>query len=99
MKEKLRTLKNPTKEVLSHHQKQVGSNTNKVRNSKVTQVVSLLNNTMPMPKLMIDLAAPSTGGSTDVINNNDSAEALFKNNLAKMAKGYRQSSTNSNPLK
>jgi hypothetical protein len=37
---------------------------------------------MPMPKLMIDLAAPSTGGSVDVINtNNDSAEALFKNNL------------------
>lgn len=57
-------------------------NSNKVRNQKVTQVVSLLNNTMPMPKLMIDLAAPSTGGSVDVINtNNDSAEALFKNNL------------------
>lgn len=71
---------------------------NKVRNSKVTQVVSLLNNTMPMPKLMIDLAAPSTGGSVDVVNN-DSAEALFKNNLARVAKGYRQNSTNSNPLK
>ena len=61
---------------------------NKLKNSKVTQVVSLLNNTMPMPKLMIDLAAPSTGGSTDIVNN-DSAEALFKNNLAKVAKNCR----------
>lgn len=49
---------------------------------------------------MIDLAAPSTGGSVDVVNtNNDSAEALFKNNLTRVAKNYRQNSTNSNPLK
>ena len=60
----------------------------------------MLNNTMPMPKLMIDLAAPSTGGSVDIVNtNNDSAEALFKNNLTRVAKNYRQNSTNSNPLK
>ena len=50
----------------------------------------MLNNTMPMPKLMIDLAAPSTGGSVDIVNtNNDSAEALFKNNLTRVAKNYR----------
>ena len=74
-----------------------GANANsKFRSSKVTTVVSLLNNTMPMPKLMIDLAAPSTGGSTDVVHH-DSAEALFKNNLARVAKNYRQTSIHSNP--
>ena len=37
--------------------------------NKVPTAVSLLNNTMPMPmtKLKIDLASPSTGGSTDVV--------------------------------
>lgn len=64
----------------------VNSNSKVVRNAKVTQVVSLLNNTMPMPKLMIDLAAPSTGGSIDVVVNNESAETLFKKNLANLAK-------------
>lgn len=49
----------------------------------------MLNNTMPMPKLMIDLgASPSTGGSTDIINNGvvnsavNSASKKDKNSLA-----------------
>jgi len=89
MKDKLKSLKNPPKDVPTHHQKQVGGAAcSKSKSTKVTAVVSLLNNTMPMPKLMIDLAAPSTGGSTDIVNN-ESAEALFKNNLARVAKNQR----------
>ena len=49
---------------------------------------------MPMPKLMIDLASPSTGGSTDVVagttrHQNNSAQTtkeIFKNNLVRAAK-------------
>ena len=51
---------------------------------------------MPMPKLMIDLASPSTGGSTDVIagatkvpgrgQESISKKDVFKNNLARAAK-------------
>ena len=41
--------------------------TQKVRTQKMPAAFNLLNNTMPMPKLMIDLATPSTGGSTDVV--------------------------------
>jgi len=49
-----------------------------------------------MPKLMIDLASPSTGGSTDVIagatkvpgqgQESISKKDVFKNNLARAAK-------------
>jgi len=49
-----------------------------------------------MPKLMIDLASPSTGGSTDVIagatkvpgqgQDSISKKDVFKNNLARAAK-------------
>lgn len=37
--------------------------------------LNLLNNTMPMPKLMIDLASPSTGGSTDVVSGGGTTKA------------------------
>ena len=48
-----------------------------------------------MPKLMIDLASPSTGGSTDVnaggitkatFGLGNSTKEIFKNNLARVAK-------------
>jgi len=69
-----------------------------VRAQKVPTALNLLNNTMPMPKLMIDLASPSTGGSTDLVSgtktvtgqaNNAQAyhkRETFKNNLARVAK-------------
>lgn len=65
--------------------------TNKVRTQKVPTAISLLNNTMPMPMLKIDLASPSTGGSTDVgvyaTNTGGIAQKdIFKNNLARVAK-------------
>ena len=46
---------------------------------------------MPMPMLKIDLASPSTGGSTDVgvyaTNTGGIAQKdIFKNNLARVAK-------------
>ena len=68
-----------------------------MRTQKLPTALNLLNNTMPMPKLMIDLASPSTGGSTDVISGTKtatgqagglsiSAKDVFKNNLARAAK-------------
>ena len=59
--------------------------------------LNLLNNTMPMPKLLIDLASPSTGGSTDIVSGTKtatgqtatlsiSAKDVFKNNLVRAAK-------------
>ena len=77
--------KHSTKDAVSYNQKPIVFNATKVKSQKVKQVVSLLNNTMPMPKLMIDLGAPSTGGSTDVIQQRESAEAIFKNNLKMLA--------------
>ena len=46
---------------------------------------------MPMPKLKIDLASPSTGGSTDIgvyatKTGGIASKDVFKNNLARVAK-------------
>jgi len=76
IKEKLKTLKNgKIDNILNRQQKHhmTTSQAQKMWANKVPTAVSLLNNTMPMPmtKLKIDLASPSTGGSTDVVTKNN----------------------------
>jgi len=74
IKEKLKTLKNgKIDNILNRQQKNhiTTSQAQKMWANKVPTAVSLLNNTMPMPKLKIDLASPSTGGSTDVVTKNN----------------------------
>jgi len=62
--------------------------------SESNETAKTLNSTVPNQNtqyMPIDIASPSTGGSTDAIKTN---KDLFKNNLSKIAKLSKQSPNN-----